>query len=243
MGWGDIGNIIAAPFTEPLKAVTNTVTNAWNDFTGKTAADLSAKQAKENTAKQIAWERERATSAHQWEVEDLEKAGLNPILSAGGQGAATSGITPQQSDYSSISQGAQNVVNTLMQIAPMVSQLKMNSAQTAKINAEAAKTKSETAINEFIKNIKKYESENFSKYYESQISKSPKWLVDQLSKLFNWGSNTGAAKKFEQLSEKTYDLLHKEPEQKNGKLINKMYKNANPIQKIVIKIMTEAMGI
>lgn len=44
-------------------------------------------------AQMIEWERERAKNAHQWEVEDLRKAGLNPILSAGGIGASTSGVS------------------------------------------------------------------------------------------------------------------------------------------------------
>ena len=38
-------------------------------------------------------QKEVMKNRHQWEVEDLRKAGLNPILSAGGQGA--SGNAPQ----------------------------------------------------------------------------------------------------------------------------------------------------
>ena len=66
------------------------------------SAGISAKAARDMQKRQIEWERERATSAHQWEVEDLKKAGLNPILSAGGSGATTGGISAPLPDMSGL---------------------------------------------------------------------------------------------------------------------------------------------
>ena len=55
--------------------------NTLNKITGATsAAKLQNK-----------YQKEFAQNAHQWEVADLEAAGLNPILSAGGSGATASG--------------------------------------------------------------------------------------------------------------------------------------------------------
>lgn len=43
---------------------------------------------------EVSWkhQKEYAQNAHQWEVEDLKKAGLNPILSAGGSGASMASV-------------------------------------------------------------------------------------------------------------------------------------------------------
>ena len=81
--------------------------NAWlnNQWSAQQAADLRSWQEQQNqkamefnsaeAAKNRDWQKMMSDTAHQREVQDLMKAGLNPVLSAtGGNGAAvTSGAT------------------------------------------------------------------------------------------------------------------------------------------------------
>lgn len=80
---------------------------------GVASSAISAKAAKETQKMQIDWERERAKNAHQWEVEDLKNAGLNPILSAGGQGANTSGISAPMPDTTGIQKAGEAIGSAL----------------------------------------------------------------------------------------------------------------------------------
>lgn len=75
---------------------------------GLLGANSSNKANSALNAQSIAFEREKAQNAHQWEVEDLRKAGLNPILSAGGSGASTGSPTLIPAGASPFAQGLNN---------------------------------------------------------------------------------------------------------------------------------------
>lgn len=112
-------------------------------------SDQSAKAAKEAAQMQIAWERERARNAHQWEVEDLKKAGLNPILSAGGSGAVTGGISapvPDTSGYTSAAQQISQILPTIAGLRKTQADINLQNSQAELNNETKLKTAADTIL-------------------------------------------------------------------------------------------------
>lgn len=96
-----------------------------------------------STARQIAFQKESIQNRHQWETQDLQKAGLNRIL-----GFAKGGSPPS-------AQGASTKYENTLKSAP----------QTALALAQAAKLKAETvAINQ--QNVK---GKSESDYYDTPV--------------------------------------------------------------------------
>lgn len=64
----------------------------WLSSLASSAGDLMGDlfQSSKAARRQFGYQKQMMQNAHQWEVADLRKAGLNPILSAGGSGASGS---------------------------------------------------------------------------------------------------------------------------------------------------------
>lgn len=91
--------------------------------------------------KQMAFNREVMQNRHQWEVEDLKKAGLNPLLSATsptGTLSAPGASAPAKANYA---QSAQALASLAIQNKQAEAQLA--SSEAAKLNAESLKQKTD----------------------------------------------------------------------------------------------------
>lgn len=100
---------------------------------------------------QIAYSREAAQNAHQWEVEDLRKAGLNPILSAGGTGANASvpSMIPMQNEF-------EPAVNSALAARANKAQVE-KLEQENKLMRDSFNTKIDTYKQELANSAKQYE--------------------------------------------------------------------------------------
>lgn len=97
---------------------------------------------------QMAFQERMANSAHQREMEDMRKAGLNPILSKGGSGAST----PSGASATMVNPGTflgdviSGGINSGLQAAQLEADLRIKNASVAKTLAETINTQEQSKV-------------------------------------------------------------------------------------------------
>lgn len=139
-------------------------------------ADMQNSASEAMQQRNIAWEREQLQNKHQWEVEDLRKAGLNPILSATNGSSAVSAGTPQGANPNiQLSKTLEAISHSSLMKKQEEVQDFQN--QTERIKAEAdmlrakqeeAKTASAIGVNESTSRLQVKQTEMLDKNYELQ---------------------------------------------------------------------------
>ena len=88
---------------------------------------------------QLSFNREVMQNRHQWEVEDLKKAGLNPLLSATTGTGTLSAPNPPTTQKANYAQSAAQLAT--LSIQDKQAEAMLQSAEAAKISAEASRDK------------------------------------------------------------------------------------------------------
>lgn len=86
---------------------------------------------------QTAWEKEKMQNAHQWEMQDLLKTGLNPALTAGGQGAMNA-TAPNPGEFTGAKESSATANG--IRIMELANIIKKTDAETKNIQAQTQGT-------------------------------------------------------------------------------------------------------
>lgn len=191
-----------------FSAINDMIGSALNDITGATnsskrqfANQLNLQKDAQNFAK---WQ---MMNAHQTEVQDLQNAGLNPVLSA--NGGASAGVTEGSASAGNAAADPISMINTIVsminntkQVKAMVdkteaetdqinqtiewtpslnaSLIKLQTAQSNKAQAEAQKALAETAAQEFINKMREMDVKKRSAEWDKELDIYKQQMSHQL---------------------------------------------------------------
>lgn len=120
-------------------------TNKKNRESQENANAINWEIARQNNATQI----EMANTAHQREVRDLRRAGLNPILSAGGSGASTPTLQAPNINPVHIDNAFNGLANSAKGVGRFLSQQYKLGVEQSEWNAELLKNQSQLANQQY----------------------------------------------------------------------------------------------
>lgn len=144
---------IISPFSKSIGKDLNTITGATQS--AKRAQQYALEQMRVNHE----YQKEFAQNAHQWEMQDMQKAGLNPILSADGTGASASGGGTATGASNQANIGITDIMNSAAGLAKTKNDIDIGGTQQTLNTSQAMKNMKET---DWIDDRTKAEIENMT---------------------------------------------------------------------------------
>lgn len=177
------------------------------------AATTAYKRSRHGAGRQMNFQERMAGSAHQRQVADLKKAGLNPILAAGGSGASSpGGAMPAVSSPQGAKGEAQDIkaagITTALNAMQIKANIGLTEAQTAKVTSDMNPV------------------ERWKQMYDSlpdavKNSAIGKWFLEQIT------DTVGNAKPVKVPKTSNHKATYNDPAGSNSADINRRRKNSN----------------